>query len=399
MSKRRKNNVVKKKTLDQRHTDEITKFNIQQNSLPTKKNKLNKLKKELNAFNDINSNKYTLSDIHRKSYISAKINTLENEIESIEKCTDKLGYIVNVLPYLINYYDNNKCVDDEMEDIDIYTKVQNDNVEQKNILSYFNIETNKLSNNKNITNKFSTNKPKISRSKIYNNYINMVDKNFDKTNQTVDLCCSIDGCDGEKFLNQNSGDLICKKCGLSEHIYLATDKPKFKESQDSGAYKRINHLAEILSQLQAKESTEIHPIIFENINKHISKKKINKNDIDFFKMRQILKILGYRKYYEHVPHILQVISGKPPPKFSRDAEAKIKRMFKDIQKPFSIYCPPNRKNFLNYSYFLHKACELLGLDEYVDYFPLLKNIDKLRQHDKIWKNICCYLKWEYHPSI
>ncbi len=74
-------------------------------------------------------------------------------------------------------------------------------------------------------------------------------------------------------------------------------------------------------------------------------------------------------------------------------------MFKDIQKPFSIYCPKNRKNFLNYSYVLHKFCELLGLDNYINYFPLLKNNNKLLQHDKIWKNICSYMKWEFYKSI
>ena len=76
------------------------------------------------------------------------------------------------------------------------------------------------------------------------------------------------------------------------------------------------------------------------------------------------------------------------PNFSRSDEMKIKKMFDDIQKPFAKHCPGDRKNFLNYSYFLHKACELLDLDDYIAYFPLLKNDEKLRQHDKIWKNIC-----------
>ncbi|AGF85364.1 late transcription factor VLTF3-like protein [Moumouvirus goulette] len=78
---------------------------------------------------------------------------------------------------------------------------------------------------------------------------------------------------------------------------------------------------------------------------------------------------------------------------------KIKKMFKQIQKPFAVYCPKDRKNFLNYSYVLHKFCELLDLDEYINYFPLLKNNAKLLQHDKIWKNICEYMRWEFIKSI
>nr|URM62258.1 A2L transcription factor [Mimivirus sp.] len=196
--------------------------------------------------------------------------------------------------------------------------------------------------------------------------------------------------------------ILFVKCGLSEPILLTTDKPNYKEpTQDSGtyAYKRINHLTEILSQLQAKESTDIPPKVFESIKRELKKRKINKNDLDIFRLRRILKKLNYRKYYEHVPHILQIINGKEPPNFSREHEMKIKQMFRQVQKPFAIYCPKNRKNFLNYSYVLHKFCELLDLDEYISYFPLLKNNAKLLQHDKIWKNICEYMRWEFYKSI
>ena len=78
-------------------------------------------------------------------------------------------------------------------------------------------------------------------------------------------------------------------------------------------------------------------------------------------MRRVLKKLKLRRYYEHVAHILQIINGRAPPNFSRSDEMKIKKMFDDIQKPFGKHCPGDRKNFLNYSYFLHKACELLIL--------------------------------------
>ena len=158
-------------------------------------------------------------------------------------------------------------------------------------------------------------------------------------------------------------------------------------------------MTEILSQLQAKESTDIPSKIFENILREIKKRKIDKNDLDIFRLRRILKKLNFIKYYEHVPHILQIINGKHPPNFSRADEAKIKNMFKSIQKPFAIFCPKNRKNFLNYSYVLHKFCELLDLDQYITYFPLLKNNSKLLQHDKIWKNICEYMHWMFYKSI
>ena len=80
-------------------------------------------------------------------------------------------------------------------------------------------------------------------------------------------------------------------------------------------------------------------------------------------------------------------------------EEKLRHMFKEIQNPFMKYCPENRKNFLSYSYVLHKFCELLEFDDLLTYFPLLKSREKLQQQDIIWKSICNELKWQYIPSI
>lgn len=425
MSKARtkKNNAKKNKkgTLDQKHTEKITKFNKMNKSLPIKKNKLTRLESELEELMNTNPNKYTREDIHRKAYLMDSIEKLKGEINSIENCTESLNYIVNTLPILVNYYDNDELIDDDME-----TEMMTDASQsgKKTILTYFMKEENEINNkkinNKNSkakktgsTNSVSKNEPnkkeddknlivkRSSRSKLYSEYLNVTDVNH-RIKTSWNTQCPRPDCNGEKILSQNDSYMVCKKCGLSEVILLPTDKPNYKEpTQDSGtyAYKRINHLTEILSQLQAKESTDIPQKVFENIQRELKKRKIDKNELDIFKLRRILKILNYRKYYEHVPHILQIINGKEPPNFSRDDEMRIKKMFKDIQKPFALYCPKNRKNFLNYSYVLHKFCELLGLDKYINYFPLLKNNNKLLQHDKIWKNICDYMCWESIKSI
>ena len=93
------------------------------------------------------------------------------------------------------------------------------------------------------------------------------------------------------------------------------------------------------------------------------------------------------------------ITGISPPIISSDIEHKLKLMFKEILTPFLEVCPQNRKNFLSYSYVLHKFCELIELDHLLTYFPLLKSREKLQQQDKIWEKICRDLKWQYIPSI
>ena len=84
---------------------------------------------------------------------------------------------------------------------------------------------------------------------------------------------------------------------------------------------------------------------------------------------------------------------------SREIEERLRVMFREIQNPFIKYCPKDRKNFLSYSYVLHKFCELLEYDDFLDKFPLLKSREKLHQQDLIWKNICEYLNWEFIKSI
>ena len=93
------------------------------------------------------------------------------------------------------------------------------------------------------------------------------------------------------------------------------------------------------------------------------------------------------------------INGLPPPIMSRDTEEILRRMFKEIQIPFAKFCPKDRKNFLSYSYVLHKFVQLLDLDDFMDCFILLKSREKLHQQDLIWEKICDYLKWEFIPSV
>ena len=47
----------------------------------------------------------------------------------------------------------------------------------------------------------------------------------------------------------------------------------------------------------------------------------------------------------------------------------------------------------------HRVFELLDLDEYKVYFPLLKSRDRLIAHDHIWQKICDYLHWEFIRSV
>lgn len=199
------------------------------------------------------------------------------------------------------------------------------------------------------------------------------------------------------------GILVCPSCGSEEYMMVVSDVPSFRDppkERNNYAYKKINHLNEILNQFQAKESTIIPDEVMNEVVCEIKKRRIqNIAELCEKDIREILKKLNRSKYYEHAAHIVSRLNGNPPPTITPEIEEKIRAMFQDIQAPFLLYCPNDRTNFLSYSYILYKFFELLELDEYKVYFPLLKSRDRLISHDQIWKKICDYLKWEFITSI
>lgn len=202
-----------------------------------------------------------------------------------------------------------------------------------------------------------------------------------------------------------TSDLVCDACGMVLAC-LVSEELTYREEQETSekvinySYKRENHFNEWLTQFQAQEMTTIPPEVIEQLRSELKKMKIKSvEDITHAKIRLLLKKLKLNKYYEHLSYITNILNGIKPPNMPETLEERLRIMFKDIQKPFDTHCPSERKNFLSYSYVLYKFCELLGEDEYLQYFPLLKSKEKLYQQDVIWKKICLDLKWEYIPTI
>lgn len=220
------------------------------------------------------------------------------------------------------------------------------------------------------------------------------------TQQMTEHCLS---CNVAREEIPSEGILVCPKCGSEEYALVVSDFPSFRDppkERNNYAYKKINHLNEILNQFQAKESTIIPEDVMNEVILELKKRRItNVADLSEEDIRQILKKLGRSKYYEHRTHILSRLNGNPPPTITPEIEEKIRAMFQEIQAPFLLYCPDDRTNFLSYSYILYKFFELLELDEYKVYFPLLKSRDRLIAHDQIWQKICAYLSWEFISSV
>ena len=246
---------------------------------------------------------------------------------------------------------------------------------------------------------------KQSRGGKYNEYMMIVE------NKPIDLpklidTYSCDKCKVSLLTMAAESCMICPNCGKSDTYFesssqsMSYDQEINSEVNISFAYKRINHFNELLAQFQAKESTNIPQNIIDDLNNEFKKARVQKkNEITQSKVRFYLKKLGYNKFYEHVPHITNILNGIKPPNMTLELEEKLRSMFRDIQEPFERNKPKDRSNFLSYNYCLYKFCELLGHDEFLTSFSLLKSREKLHAQDKIWKLICRDMNWQYIPTV
>jgi hypothetical protein len=232
-------------------------------------------------------------------------------------------------------------------------------------------------------------------------YMSSIDQNYMDVSKYVystDICqfCR----QGEMIPIESEGIMVCNKCSKQVVFLIDNEKPSYKEPPKEAcfyAYKRINHFREILAQFQAKETTSIPEHVLESIKQQIKKERIEISQFTDKKAKEIMKKLGFNKYYEHIPFIKDKLGIKPPV-MTPDLEERLCNLFMEIQGPYAKFCPDDRVNFLNYYYTVYKLCELLGRHEFLPFFPMLKDREKRIEQDQIWKQICLEFDWVFIPT-
>ena len=251
---------------------------------------------------------------------------------------------------------------------------------------------------------FKSRKTGLQRGDIFDKYLSEVlnESVISKVNFSKIRTCEQCGSTNVIRISETS-DEVCQDCGRA--VFDQGEEVGYKEEQEYEknivySYRRENHFNEWIAQFQAKESTNVPSEIIEKLRSEFKKQKIKDiSEITHAKVKEFLKKLGLSKYYEHIPYITCILNGIKPPTMPQSLEDKLRLMFKDIEKAWEKNKPPDRKNFLSYSYTLYKMCELLGEDEYLPCFQLLKSKEKLYKQDQMWKSICKELQWEWIKTI
>ena len=373
------------KTLDDKHSEISEKYLHDKNVLiPKYENQINKLKSLISDNKTKKKNK-------NPELIKKEIEEIEKKIITInKKYTD---YYLNNAKYIFTYFEDKQKIND--------LNNKNTNTSENNKISkFFNLNNRNIISDDNIINnkdKSSINNDSKNIDKYFNNITKSLN-NYDEFNYDYEVCKKCNN--GEIIFVETEGICICNNCSNITKFLIENDKPSYKEPPKEicfYAYKRINHLREILAQFQAKETTNIPSEVFENIKNKIKKERIELKDLTNSKTKEILKNLGYNKYYEHIPFIKDKLGIKPP-LMSTELEDTLCNLFNEIQRPYSKYCPSDRVNFLNYYYTLYKLCELLNERKFLPFFPMLKDRDKRIEQDQIWKKICQELNWKFIPT-
>lgn len=365
-----------RESLPSLHEAKMSELDQLQSSLPSKRRRLQNMEDTMT---------YLEEDDTQKRELRKEVRCLRREIKDIEDRKEESEYLLKAAPYLMEYHNETERMR-KMENNSIASALVDDDDDEKNKLGDF-VKTKFRSMKGDICRRYKAECLSMSDGRLPRN----IESNF----------CDI--CDSRLEIIPREASIVCPECGVSKTWWDSTGGGEYMEEIEvlsPFAYKRINHFKEWVQQLQAKESTSPPDEVISALLEELRKARItDAKEITPKRIKGYLKKLRMNKQYEHIPAIINKICGKTPPTMTRELENQLIQMFEQIQTPFEKHCPKNRKNFLSYSYTLHKLCQLLDEDEFLECFPLLKSREKLYQQDIIWKGICSELNWAFVPSL
>uniref|UniRef100_A0A6C0I4S6 Uncharacterized protein n=1 Tax=viral metagenome TaxID=1070528 RepID=A0A6C0I4S6_9ZZZZ len=368
-------------TIDEKHTDMLNRFHeIDTKIIPSLKVEKEQLIEQAKMLKE--------NQIELYMELRDKILAIHQKIKQLQQ--QKKEYLLNNSRYIFQYFEEKKQISNQSNNTNVIP------IQKNNVLeSFFKIKT-------------SATYPKPPPPPQKNNYQQYWRNVNNEITNIQDFVISSDICEscwqGEMIPQDEEGILICnnKACGKFVTYIVDSSKPTNKEPPNEvsyTAYIRLNHFKEILSQFQAKETTQIPEAVIQAIKDRIKKERIeDTSQINYDKMREILRKLGFNKYFEHIQYINSLFGIKPPI-MNEELHETLCILFIEIQKPWATHCPANRTNFFNYTYTLYQLCVLLNQTQYLPYIPMMKDREKQLEQDMIWKKVCNDLDWEFFPTV
>ena len=289
----KKNATKNTQNLDEKHTEMLNVFyTVDTETIPKLETERKQLKHKLK-----NTPKHKIDTIME---LHSRVDHVETQLKTLK--SQRKNYLLDNSKYIFQYFEDKKKIS------------SGDNQQNVNILnSFFRVKANTEDSSDLNSGKYSNSK------NLYFNYWKNVNGEIENINDFVvpsDIC---EACKkGELIPQEEEGVLICNnpQCGKFITYIVDSYKPSNKEPPNEvsyTAYIRLNHFKEILSQFQAKETTQIPKDVIEKIRNRIKKERITDiSSINYDKMREILSKLGLNKYFEHIQYINSLFGINPP---------------------------------------------------------------------------------------
>jgi hypothetical protein len=417
------------KSIDEKHNEMMLQFcQMDEKQIPEWKKKYQLLKKKIkfyvpewNGKTGLPSLALENNKLEEKVYVwKEEMNKLKDQIKEYEN--NKKKYIIDNADFIFKYFEDKKQISssfpvtnklqdkedkkEEEENVKEEEKQQQESKNRKLMNDFFNIQKRKKQGVEKEIGEMGEDamvpeKSSNQKRKMHAYWKNVCDEipNLQEYALSAEICTNC--YKGEYIINEEEGTYNCHYCGHFILQYVNT--PKHFNNEAPGevtytTYDRLIHFKEILSQFQAKETTKIPEEMVKNIANRIRKERIKDiSEIDYDKMRDILRTLGYNHYFEHI-QLINSIFGIEPPQMDKELYDTLCVLFMETRKPWALYCPPNRTNFFNYTYVLYQLCVLLGQYQYLPFIPMMKDPKKRLNMDVIWKQLCEHLDWEYIAS-
>jgi hypothetical protein len=228
-------------------------------------------------------------------------------------------------------------------------------------------------------------------------------------------------CKSERFVIHNQME-ACQDCGYGRRCPMAGalssyDRMKRMRPSREFTYKRLTHFRNTLKQACGVSCKTVPDELKERIREECVKRRVPFKELRPSLTRHLLKKLNYATFYEETISITCEINPTHTPLYiPPEREEELCFIFKVIEEPFErVKHEGNekRQNVVSYPYTAIKICEYkaylaeqlgnvkeaIEWRSYMSHFDLLKGIERLIEHDKIWKLICRELSWHYFNTI
>jgi hypothetical protein len=217
-------------------------------------------------------------------------------------------------------------------------------------------------------------------------------------------------CDVE--LEMSEGMYVCDVCGNMYTGLCISNDLTYKQLEELDirskfVYEKKTYLNDWLNKFQAKDGVTVPEEVIDIIKKELKKERVTDySNLKELKVREILKKLKLKEYYDSTIHIVNKISSRNAFVITEEIRDKINRMFDQIQVPHELFKPESRKNFISYPYLLKKFFMILGLNEIAEYYQYPKSQEKVKQLDETFIKIINYMQehdkttnWKFYPSF